>query len=88
MCTFENEHRVLVCDIAIQGVREAVSTAFGDEVQFTPAPGQGTRVEVAPTIDEEAFQEVTRAAIAAAQQKNAISPLRAAMSRPWAATTF
>ena len=70
MCTFENEHRVLICDLAIQGVREAVSTAFGDAVQFTPAPGQGTRVEVAPTIGEEAFQEVTRAAIAAAQQKN------------------
>ena len=55
MCTVENEHSVLVCDIAIQGVREAVSTAFGDSVQFTLAPGQGTRVEVAPTIDEEAF---------------------------------
>ncbi len=71
MCTFENEHSVLVCDIAIQQVREAVSTAFGDAVQFTTAPGQGTRVEAPPTIDEEAFQEVTRAAIAAAQQKNA-----------------
>ncbi len=71
MCTFENEHSVLVCDIAIHQVREAVSTTFGDVVQFTPAPGQGTRVEAPPTIDEEAFQEVTRAAIAAAQQKNA-----------------
>jgi hypothetical protein len=77
MCTVENEHSVLVCDIAIQGVREAVSTAFGDSVQFTPAPGQGTRVEVAPTIDEETFQEVTRAAIVAAQQKNATQ-------NPWA----
>jgi len=71
MCTFENEHSVLVCDIAIHQVREAVGTAFGDAVQFTPTPGQGTRVEAPPTIDEEAFQEVTRAAIAAAQQKNA-----------------
>jgi len=71
MCTFENEHRVLVCDLAIGQVREAVNTAFGDAVQFTPAPGQGTRVEVLPTIDENTFQEVTRVAIAAAQQQHA-----------------
>jgi hypothetical protein len=71
MCTFENDHRVLVCDLAIHQVREAASRAFGDAVQFTPAPGQGTRVEIPPTVDEEAFQEVTRAAIAAAQQKHA-----------------
>ncbi len=71
MCTFENEHRVLVCDLAIHQVREATSRAFGDAVQFTPAPGQGTRVEISPTVDEEAFQEVTRAAITAAQQKQA-----------------
>ena len=73
MCTFENEHSVLVCDIAIHQVREAVSAAFGDAVQFTPAPGQGTRVEVASTIDEKVFQEVARSAIAAAQQKNGTS---------------
>ncbi len=71
MCTFENEHSALVCDLAIHQVSEAVSATFGDAVQFTPAPGQGTRVEVPPTVDEVAFQEVTRSAIAAAQQKNA-----------------
>lgn len=71
MCTFENEQSILVCDVAIQQVRAAASTAFGDAVQFTPAPGQGTRVEVPPTVDTEAFQQVTREAIAAAQQKNA-----------------
>ena len=71
MCTFENEHSVLVCDIAIHQVREAASTAFGDAVQFTPAEGAGTRVEIPPTVDEGAFQEVTRSAIAAAQQRNA-----------------
>lgn len=70
MCTFENGHRVLVCDLAIRQVREATSRAFGDAVQFTPVPGQGTRVEILPTIDEEAFQEVTRAAIVASQQKH------------------
>jgi hypothetical protein len=71
MCTFENERSVLVCDLAIHQVREAVSATFGDAVQFTPAEGAGTRVEISPTGDEGAFQEVTRSAIAAAQQKNA-----------------
>lgn len=72
MCTFENEHCVLVCDVAIRQVREAVSTAFGDVVQFTPAEGAGTRVEVPPTVDEGAFQRVAREAIASAQaEKNA-----------------
>jgi hypothetical protein len=70
MCTFENERSVLVCDVAIHQVREAVSTVFGDAVQFTPAPGQGTRVEVALTLDKKVFEEVARSAIAAAQQKN------------------
>jgi len=71
MCTFENDHRVLVCDVAIHQVREAISAVFGDAVQFTPVPGQGTRVEIPPTINEETFQEVAGAAIAAAQQKQA-----------------
>jgi hypothetical protein len=71
MCTFENDHRVLVCDLAIQGVREAASRAFGDAVQFTPVPGQGTRVEVPPTEDSEAFRGAWHAlpAIAAAQEQ-------------------
>lgn len=69
MCTFENEHRVLVCDVAIARVREAVGAAFGDEVQFTLAEGAGTRVEIPPTEDAHAFQAVARAAIAAAQQQ-------------------
>ena len=70
MCTFENDHLVLVCDLAIQRVREATQSAFGDAVQFTHIEGMGTRVEIPPTVDTEAFQEVTREAIAAAQQKN------------------
>jgi hypothetical protein len=70
MCTFENEHSVLVCDTAIHHVRKAVSAAFGDVIQFTSTPGDGTRVEAAPTIDEKKFQEIARAAIAAAQQES------------------
>ena len=71
MCTFENKQSVLVCDLAIHHVREAVNAAFDDAVQYTPIIGQGTRVEARPCVDEEAFQEVTRAAIAAAQEKDA-----------------
>jgi hypothetical protein len=69
MCTFENKRSVLVCDLAIQHVREAVSAAFGDAMEFTPISGQGTRVAAKSAIDAEAFQAVTRAAIAAAQEK-------------------
>lgn len=70
MCTFENEHSVLVCDTALRQVSQAVRTAFGDAVQFTPTLGQGTRVEVPLTVDEKVFQELARAAIASAQPKN------------------
>lgn len=71
MCTFENEHSVLVCDVAIHQVREATRRAFGEAVQFTSAPGLGTRVEVELSVDTGVFQEVTREAIAVAQQKHA-----------------
>ena len=71
MCTFENKQSVLVCDIAIHQVREAVSVVFGDAIQYTSIIGQGTRVEAISSIDAEVFQDVTRAAIAAAQAMNA-----------------
>jgi DnaJ-class molecular chaperone len=70
-CTFENEHRVLVCDLAIAQVRKAVGAAFGDAVRLTLVPGQGTRVEVPPTEDAQAFQVVASAGSAAAQQQEA-----------------
>ena len=54
MCTFENDHRVLVCDLAIHRVREAASRAFGDAVQFTPVPGEGTLVEVPGCMNDSA----------------------------------
>lgn len=56
MCTLENDHRVLVCDIAIRQVREAASCTFGDAIQLMPVPGQGTRIGVPPTADAEAFR--------------------------------
>ena len=70
MCTFENKQSVLVCALAIHHVREAVSAAFGDAVQCTPVNGLGTRVEASFSVDEEAFQAVTRAAVAVAQEKD------------------
>jgi len=69
MCTFENDHSVIVCDAAIHHVREVTSRAFGKAVQFTSAPSLGTRVEVSPTVDTGAFQEVTHQAIAAVQRR-------------------
>jgi hypothetical protein len=74
MCTFENERAVVVCDVAIRRVREVVNAVFGDVVQFTPITGQGTRVEVPPSVDEEVFQGVAREAIAAAQEKPGTPP--------------
>ena len=70
MCTFENEQSVVVCDSVIQQVRAAVSATFGDGIRYTPIVGLGTRVEARFSIDEQAFQEVARSAIAAAQEKH------------------
>jgi hypothetical protein len=74
MCTFENERSVVVCDSAIRRVREVVNAAFGDVVQFTPITGQGTRVEVPPSVDEEVFQGMARSAIEAVQEKPGTPP--------------
>lgn len=72
-------------------MREASSRALGDVVPFTPVPGQGTRVEVPPTVDEGVFQKVTRGAIASAKPgKRSAEPavnsqqvaLRATVARP------
>ncbi len=57
MCTFQDKHAVLVCDVAISHVRRAIDTAFGDAVQYSTVEGQGTLVEATPTVDAERFQE-------------------------------
>jgi hypothetical protein len=74
MCTFENERAVVVCDVAIQQVRAAVSAAFGDGIRYTPIAGKGMRVEVPPSVNVELFQGVVHEAIAAAQEKPGTSP--------------
>lgn len=71
MCTFKNEHTVMVCNIAIQQVREHLQEAFGKAVQYTTVDGQGTLVQAMPTINATHFQEAAREAIAVAQASSA-----------------
>jgi hypothetical protein len=67
MCTFKDERTVQVCDVAIGYVRERLQEAFGDEIQYTTVPGQGTLVQVPSTVDAAQFQSLTREVIVEAQ---------------------
>ena len=67
MCTFQDEHAVLVCDAAINHVRKTVDAAFGAAVQYTMVEGKGTLIEATSTVEVERFQNLTRTAIAEAQ---------------------
>ena len=73
MCTFQDQHTVLVCDVAIGQVRERLTAAFGAAVQYTPVEGQGTLVQAPASVASEPFQAITRAAIATAQGQSATS---------------
>ena len=68
MCTFKDQQTVLVCDVAIGQVRERLTAAFGETIRYTPIDGQGTLVQAPDDMASEQFQELTRAAIAKAQQ--------------------
>lgn len=68
MCTFHDERTVMICDVAIGRVKKDLGKSFGDRVRYTPVAGQGTLVEAEAAVDERAFTEITRAAIAAAQE--------------------
>ena len=74
MCTFQDDHSVLVCDVAIYHVRMAIDAAFGNGVQYTTVEGQGTLVEATPTIDTEKFHRLTRTAIVEAQNTPTVLP--------------
>jgi hypothetical protein len=78
MCTFKDQQTVLVCDVAIGQVRERLTAAFGEIIQYTPIEGQGTLVQASSGVTSEQFQSLTRAAIAQAQQTAA----RAAITMP------
>lgn len=67
MCTFQDEHMVLVCPVAIDQVRARLHEAFGNRVRYTTSEEQGTLVQVPPNVDSARFQALAREAIAAAQ---------------------
>ncbi len=67
MCTFKDEHIVMVCDVAIGQVRQRLQEAFGEAVQYTTVDGKGTLVQARSQVDAVQFQSLTREAIAASQ---------------------
>jgi hypothetical protein len=67
MCIFKDEQTVQVCDVAIGYVRERLQEAFGNDIQYTTVPGQGTLVQAPSTVDSDRFQLAAREAIAQAQ---------------------
>jgi hypothetical protein len=67
VCTVRDQRAVLVCDVAIDKVRQEVAAAFGDRVSFTHVDFQPTLVEATPEVDAERFIAIVLAASAAAQ---------------------
>jgi hypothetical protein len=67
MCTFQGEAAVVVCDIAIEQVRDELTAEFGSAVQFTHMEGKGTLVEAGAALNPARFAARARAAIASAQ---------------------
>lgn len=67
MCTVENPQSIVVCDVAIGHVREALAEHFAAGVSYSVAEGKGTRVQADPSVDGQQFTEVVQRAIAAAQ---------------------
>lgn len=67
MCTTKNEREVMVCDVAIDRVRNEVETALRGGVRYTHVDGEGTLVAAEGWVDSDQFQKVVQAAIAVAQ---------------------
>jgi len=80
MCTFKDERTVMVCDVAIGRVKDALGEAFDAGVQYTVVDGEGTRVEAEHGVDAAEFIALSRSAIAQAQaeQKGRNSRVRPA----------
>ena len=66
MCTVENPQSIVVCDIAIGQVREALAEHLPAGVTFSVVEGKGTRVQADLTVDGQQFTQVVQRAIAAA----------------------
>jgi hypothetical protein len=67
MCTVESEHSAVVCDVAIDRVRQELAQRFPSGVTYTLVEGQGTRIQADPTVDGQQFTQVVQRAITDAQ---------------------
>jgi hypothetical protein len=64
VCTFRNDGRVMVCDVAIGDVKDLLTADLGETIKYTPVDGQGTLLEAAAAIDVNRFEELVRTGIA------------------------
>lgn len=61
MCTFLDDHKVMVCDVARDRMRAGLGAEFGGQVSFTHVDYEGTLVEAADGVEAERFRaEVQR----------------------------
>jgi hypothetical protein len=63
MCTFRDDHSVMVCDTGIDYVRAALAAESDCDVRFKVHHGEGTLVEAAPEVDGSRFEDVVRRAL-------------------------
>ncbi|HEX2053071.1 MAG TPA: hypothetical protein VHJ78_05000 [Actinomycetota bacterium] len=68
MCTFHEETKVQVCDVAIGHVKSELASGLDAPVRYTHMEGEGTMVEaVGEGVDAARFQELVRNGMAAAE---------------------
>jgi hypothetical protein len=67
MCTFENEHSIQVCDVAIGQVRAELDRRFPGLVTYVHEDGQPTRVIADSTVPPAGFKSGAELAIERAQ---------------------
>jgi hypothetical protein len=60
MCTFRGDRSAMVCDVAIDLVKEELAGTVGESVSYTVRHGEGTLVEAGSEVDPEAFAEAVR----------------------------
>ena len=60
MCTFFDDRSAMVCDVAINLVKDELQSRVGDEVSYTVRHGEGTLVEAGSGVDPEVFADAVR----------------------------
>jgi hypothetical protein len=60
MCTFIDDRSAMVCDVAIDHVKQELNGKVGTEVSYTVRHGEGTLVEAGTGVDPAAFAEAVR----------------------------